>query len=274
MSNNDYSLSFISQENFERHIKETINTYGNNLNAINLDSFNKNIIDPIKLLFDKEVFQQSFEETISFELQRQRDKSNTNAIGYFHQNMFKHIGGCSVPNQVWDVIFEGKYNIPNQGRNTITGKEYKKIYVEMKNKHNTMNSSSAQKTYMKMRDKINDDDDCVCMLVEAIAQASRDETWGITLDGKKTENKRIRRVSIDRFYKITTGIDDAFYQICLQLPKTIKKLISEKAIKTIGKDTVIGELRKKHPDTLTALYLLAFKTYEGFDGITSYTNYE
>lgn len=259
MSNNEYSLSFISQEDFEHHVKETLETYDNSLNAIDLASFNSNIVDPIKLLFDKEVFRQSFEETISFELQRQRDKSNTNAIGYFHQNMFKYIDGCRVPDHGWDVIVDGKD---------------RKIYVEMKNKHNTMNSSSTQKTYMRMQNQILTDDNCICMLVEAIAPVSRDISWGVSLDGTSIKNERIRRVSMDRFYKITTGIDDAFYQMCLQLPKTIKKLISEKTIKTVGKDTVIDELREKHPDTLMALYLLAFSTYEGFDKITPDTTSE
>lgn len=253
MSNNDYSLSFISQEDFENHVKETLETYDKSLNTIDLASFNSNIVDPIKLLFDKEVFHRSFEETISFELQRQRDKSNTNAIGYFHQNMFKYIDGCRVPDHGWDVIVDGKDG---------------KIYVEMKNKHNTMNSSSTQKTYMRMQNQILTDDNCICMLVEAIAPVSRDISWGVSLDGTSIKNERIRRVSMDRFYEITTGIDDAFYHMCLQLPKTIKKLISEKIIKTVGKDTVIDELREKHPDTLTALYLLAFSTYEGFDKIT------
>lgn len=35
----------------------------------------------------------------------------------------------------------------------------------------------------------------------------------------------------------------------------------------VGIDTVIDELRDKNPDLLKALYLLAFKEYEGFDKI-------
>lgn len=63
---------------------------------------------------------------------------------------------------------------------------------------------------------------------------------------------------------MTTGVRNAFYQMCIQLPKTIKKLISEDAIKMVQEDTVIDELKKINPDMLTALYLLAFGTYEGF----------
>ena len=84
---NDYNLTFITQKDFEKHVKDTLDSYGSSLNAIDLQAFNSNVIDPIKLLFDKEVFRQTFDETIRQELQRQRDKHNNNAIGYFHQNI-------------------------------------------------------------------------------------------------------------------------------------------------------------------------------------------
>ena len=43
--------------------------------------------DPVKLIFDKTVYQASWEEIISNEIFRQRDKSNNNDIGYFHQRI-------------------------------------------------------------------------------------------------------------------------------------------------------------------------------------------
>ncbi len=36
------------------------------------------------------------------------------------------------------------------------------VYVEMKNKHNTMNSASAGKTYIKMQNQFLSNDDCAC----------------------------------------------------------------------------------------------------------------
>ena len=84
----DYSLSFISQEDFERHVAMTISSYNESLKSIDLDKFNHNIIDPIKLTFDKALFRKTIEEIIELEIHRQRDKSNSNAIGYFHQNIF------------------------------------------------------------------------------------------------------------------------------------------------------------------------------------------
>lgn len=244
-----YNLSFISQKDFESHVAKTIDIYNSRLASINLRDFNNNVIDPIKLLFDKSVYKKSFDEVISLELHRQRDKSNTNAIGYFHQNMFKYIANCTVPKQGWDVIYFGNnFN----------------IYVEMKNKHNTMNSSSAQKTYIQMQNQIINTPNDYCYLVEVIAPTSRNIPWGCSVNGTHVENNHIRRVSIDQFYKIVTGVDDAFYQICQQLPKTINKLISSNTVPTVKSDTVIDELKQINPDTLSALYMLAFETYEGF----------
>ena len=248
--NNMFSLSFISQADFEEHVSRTIETYNKSLKSINLDSFNSNIVDPIKLLFDKSVYDKTFEEIISLELHRQRDKSNTNAIGYFHQNIFQYFKNCIVPDKGWDVIY--------------TGDGYK-IYVEMKNKHNTMNSSSSQKTYIQMQNQILKTPNDYCFLVEALAPTSRNIRWGCSIDGVHVEDKRIRRVSMDQFYKIVTGVDDAFYQLCQQLPITIEKLIKSGNAPKLEKDTVIDELKAKNPDLLKALYLLAFEKYEGFE---------
>lgn len=84
--NRDYKLDFISQRGFENHVTNTLKQYKETLKSINLERFNSNLIDPIKLLFDKNVFNKSFEEIIKLEIHRQRDKTNSNIIGYFHQN--------------------------------------------------------------------------------------------------------------------------------------------------------------------------------------------
>lgn len=248
-----YIISFISEENFDKHVANTLRSYNASLASVNLNSFNSNIIDPIKLLFDKNVYNKTFDEIIELEIHRQRDKSNTNAIGYFHQNMFKYIKNCIVPDHGWDVIYKCQ-----DGTN---------IYVEMKNKHNTMNSSSGQKTYIQMQNQILKTPNDKCFLVETIAPVSRNIKWGCSLDGCHVEDERIRRISMDIFYKIVTGIDNAFYQICKQLPITIRKLISSHEVKIVEPDTVIDQLKEKNPDTLMALYLLAFKTYEGFKNV-------
>lgn len=245
-----WDLDFIDRNDFKKHVSDTIKTYDNTLKGIDLHSFNSNIIDPIKLTFDSKVYRKTIEEVIENELVRQRDKTNTNAIGYFHQNLFKYIDNCEVPNVGFDVI----YTRPNGSR----------VYVEMKNKHNTMNSSAAQKTFLKMTTQILNDDNCDCYLVEIIAKRSQNIVWKVSLDYERVSNDHIKRVSIDKFYEEVTGDKDAFYKICKQLPIIIDEIISENNEFAVEDDTVISELRSTNPDILKSLYMLAFSTYEGF----------
>ncbi len=246
-----YNISFIKQAYFEKHVAQTIASYNETLKSVNLTKFNSNIIDPIKLTFDKALFKKSIEEIIELEIHRQRDKSNTNAIGYFHQYMFKYIANCEVPPRGFDII--------------VTQKDGTKIYVEMKNKHNTMNSSSGQKTYIGMQNQILNYPNDMCFLVETIAKHSQNIVWRCSINNRPVMHDKIRRVSIDKFYEIVTGIPDAFYQICKQLPITIEKLIKTDVVDTVEKDTVIDELKEKNPNLLKAIYLLAFETYNGFN---------
>ena len=85
---NTYNLGFISDVDIFQHVKNTVEKYRF---VINLKAFNKNIIDPIKLTFDAKIYGKTIDEVIEAEVLRQLDKSNTNHIGYFHQNIFSFI---------------------------------------------------------------------------------------------------------------------------------------------------------------------------------------
>lgn len=263
-----WKLSFISEEEFIGHVQATIEKYGEKLQSFDLKRFNKNIIDPIKLIFDKTVYGSSWEEIVSSEIFRQRDKSNNNDIGYFHQRIFQYIENCEVPNTGWDVIYTNENGIP-----MTDGGMVKTVYVEMKNKHNTMNSASAGKTFIKMQNQLLQDDDCACFLVEAIAQKSQNIKWETTVDKQKVGHKLIRRVSLDQFYAIVTGQEDAFYQMCMILPETIQKAVNAMDSAIVPNDTVMDELRKiatqyggKNDDLAIAMavYMLGFGGYKGF----------
>lgn len=267
-----WTLDFISEEDFMEHVKETIKKYGNKLEPYDVKRFNKNIVDPIKLIFDKFVYCTNWNETINNEIFRQRDKANNNDIGYFHQGIFKYIKNCRVPNvgeeDGWDVIYEGDEPIEIETVGKVS-----RIFVEMKNKHNTMNSASAAKTFIKMQSQLLNDDDCACFLVEAIAQHSQNIKWETTVDRKRVGHKLIRRVSIDKFYELVTGRKDAFYQICMHLPEVIRKVVSQLQNSTIPDDTVMIELMNIAKDKgiednelaiALAIYTLGFKEYNGF----------
>lgn len=240
-----YKLNFISDKDIFNHVKNTVSGYRFDINLI---KFNKNLIDPIKLTFDSGIYGKNIEDVVESEVIRQIDKSNTNLIGYFHQNIFNYIGdGWSVPVEGWDIVHEKE-----------------KIFVEMKNKHNTMNSSSSKNTYIRMLDQLVNESDSTCMLVEVIAKNSQNISWDTTVDKKKVSNKRIRRVSIDKFYELVTGDTLAFKKLCEILPKVIDDVVKSITLDNES-NTVVSELEKISPNLLKSLYLLSFKKYEGFN---------
>lgn len=247
----NYNLGFISDEDIFQHVKDTVSQYRR---SINLRQFNKNIIDPIKLTFDSKIYGQTMMQTIESECIRQIDKTNNNRIGYFHQNLFKYAGnGWVVP----DNGDKGGFDVLNEDLH---------IFVEMKNKHNTMNRSSSSDTYVKMQNKILKDDQATCMLVETIAKRSQNIVWRLTINKNgRTEaysHDRIRRVSMDKFYDIVFGEKDAFFKLCKALPCILDDVIANDKSAMLH-NTVYDELDKT--DFYKSLYLLAFKTYEGFD---------
>lgn len=271
-----WTLSFIGEEDFTHHVRATIEKYGEKLEPFDLRRFNRNIIDPVKLVFDKIVYRSTWNEIVGNEIFRQRDKSNNNDIGYFHQRIFQYIANCHVPinGEVggWDVIYENGEGIDIPGANSV-----RRVYVEMKNKHNTMNSASASKTFIKMQNQLLTDDDCACFLVEAIAPSSQNVKWETTVDGQRVGHKLIRRVSLDRFYALVTGEDDAFFQMCMVLPSVITKVVDNLEGSLVLRDTVIDELRTmaarfdvgtEDLSLTMAVYMLGFGNYLGFDALS------
>ncbi len=239
-----YDLGFISNLDLYNHVQETVKKYRF---KVDLAEFNKNLIDPIKLTFDAKVYHKTVLEVVEHEVVRQVDKSNTNHIGYFHQNIFRYIGDG------WDVPENG-YDVVNARR---------AYFVEMKNKHNTMNSSSSQKTYMRMQNTLLSTPQATCLLVEVIATQSQNIPWQMSLDGKSIVNKKIRRVSIDKFYELVTGNRLAFKQLCETLPNVIDDVVKANDF-SVESNSVVKELKKISPNLLKSLYLLSFKQYEGF----------
>lgn len=245
-----WNLNFISQADYKKHVKQYFSLINSETQATDLKEFNKNIIDPIKLTFSFFVSGENIEHIIDAEIARQVDKSINNHIGFFHQNLFKYIDGWHVPKEKFDIV-----------------NDEETIFVELKNKHNTMNSSSAQNTYIKMQDKIiealNAGKEVTCMLVEVIARRNQDIKWQINIEGESTSKEAIRRVSIDKFYEIATGDPYAFRKIVSWLPITLKNIIVEENPEI--ENTAIIEALTKEKSFFRSLYGLAFDSYQGFD---------
>ncbi len=200
-----YDLGFISDEDIYKHVKETVARYSA---TIDLASFNKNIIDPIKLTFDAKVYGRTMEEVIASECIRQMDKSNNNHIGYFHQNLFRYAGnGWSVPAEGFDVVNEERH-----------------IFVEMKNKPNEMSKKIQRLILMRMFDKLIRDRKAICYMVDFSATEKIEMPWMVKLDGYEYYDDRLRYCSIDKFYEIAFGVNDSYQTLCNTLPLVVSEI--------------------------------------------------
>ena len=172
-------------------------------------------------------------------------------------------GVCVSPNQnIFRYIGGGDWEVPDQGYDIVNLKQ--QIFVEMKNKHNTMNSSSSQKTYMRMQNTLLKNESAVCMLVEVIAANSQNMPWVASMDGVRVAHEKIRRVSIDKFYEIVTGDQFAFKKLCEILPRVIEDVVASIQIAE-SSNTVLNELKKIDSNLLKSIYLMSFKKYQGFN---------
>lgn len=242
-----YNLKFISREVLKNHINDYVDQYIQTTKQITLLQFNSNKIDAIKLIFDsKVVYDGNYKSTINAEVSRQLDKSRSNIIGYFHQNIFKYI----YPEKGWYVPISG-FDVANDKLH---------IYAEIKNKHNTMNDASTAETLNRLKNKPDTDSMATCYLVEVISKRSKNEVWNI----RGNTNHRIRKISMDCFYEIVTGESDAFYQLYRVLPGIIDEIMLEKLSGENTSNSEIITKLLKTDDVEEALGTLSFETYKGF----------
>lgn len=245
-------LKFIKTSDLKKIIHALWDIYNS---SVNIKNIYKNIIDPIKMNFDYYFLNTSVKDLLYFEILRQQDKTRTNAIGYFHQNIFQYIKGWFVPTKGWDVI--------NDDQN---------IFCEIKNKHNTMNSSSQKNTIIRMLNQISKDSTFQCYIIQIISKNSQNKTWSVTLDNKKIENERIRILSIDKFYELITHDQNSFFLLINKINEILKSMFSQshniKHASHVKQNVIVHFQNMEDLTLLKHLYQKAFKNYLGLDQIT------
>lgn len=212
-------VSFISDEDLLRCIKELHQAYEKCKRNSTVTKFYSNKVDPIKFQFDMAFNEIDEEAYIKSEIARQDDKTISNAIGVFQQSLLGCIAGIN------DLGVGNGCDISNAAGT---------IFAEIKNKHNTMNSSSAEATFQKLQAVADSHPNATCYLVQIIAKYSIDELWEGSFNHKYYSHPRVRIISGDKFYALLTGIPDAFYQLCEAIPKAIQDYLNSIAISSVG----------------------------------------
>lgn len=247
-------LNFITDEHLLSCIANLHNAYLKAKNNITKKNFYSNKVDTIKLTFDAKFNDINEEKLIQSEILRQIDKSINNSIGTFHEQILGGINGYEAGNL-------SGYDIKATD-NTL--------FADIKNKHNTMNSSAAEALFQKLARYANDYKKAKCYWVQILAKGSFCELWSGDINGKEYSHSRVYKISGDQFYALLSGQEDAMFQLYKALPTAIKDYLkSVEETEEIAENSALEEIKSKTKTSKrTVLDQITFENYSyylGFD---------
>jgi hypothetical protein len=247
-------LNFISDEHLLDCIANLHKSYAKAKQNIDKKKFYANKVDTIKLTFDSKFNSMDEATLIQSEIMRQIDKSINNSIGTFHEQILGGIAGYEV----------GK----------LSGFDIKAtddtLFADIKNKHNTMNSSSAEALFQKLSRYADDYKKAKCYWVQILAKGSFNEHWKGDINGKEYGHSRVFKISGDQFYALLSGEKDALFQLYTVLPHAIDDYLNSLGYKEeIIENSALGEIQakaKKSGNTIIdQITSDNYRSYLGFD---------
>jgi hypothetical protein len=185
-------VEFITDEHFLNCIKNLHSSYEKAKERISKNKFYKNKIDTIKLTFDSKFNNIDEKNIVETEILRQIDKSINNSIGTFHEQILGGIKGYEV----------GKLSGFDIKANDNT------LFADIKNKHNTMNSSAAEALFQKLARYADDYKQAKCYWVQILAKSSFTEHWKGDINGKEYSHSRVYKISGDQFYAMLSLVGE------------------------------------------------------------------
>ncbi|MDT8414597.1 MAG: Eco47II family restriction endonuclease [Flavobacteriaceae bacterium] len=247
-------LNFITDAHLLTCIGNLHNAYLKAKNNITKKNFYSNKVDTIKLTFDAKFNDIDEEKLIQSEILRQIDKSINNSIGTFHEQILGGIKGYEAGNL-------SGYDIKATD-NTL--------FADIKNKHNTMNSSAAEALFQKLKRYADDYKQAKCYWVQILAKGSFCELWSGDINGKEYSHSRVYKISGDQFYALLSGQQDAMFQLYKALPSAIKDYLkSVEETEEIAENSALEEIKSKtQTSKRTVLDQITFENYSyylGFD---------
>jgi hypothetical protein len=221
---------------------------------ITKENFYSNKVDTIKLTFDSKF--NNIDETtlIQSEILRQIDKSINNSIGTFHEQILGGIKNFEV-GKLSGFDIKAKDNT---------------LFADIKNKHNTMNSSSAEALFQKLSRYANDYKKAKCYWVQILAKGSFCELWKGDINGKEYSHSRVLKISGDKFYALLSGQEDALFKLYKILPFAIKDYLNAiNKIEVMNKNSALEEIKTETKSTKRSILdQVTFENYGyylGFD---------
>ena len=246
-------LNYISDEHLFQCIENLHRSYEKAKANISKKKFYNNKIDTIKLTFDAQFNHLDEKTLIKTEITRQIDKSINNSIGTFHEQILGGIKGYE--------------------RGDHSGYDIKAIdntlFADIKNKHNTMNSSSAESLFQKLSHYADTHKKAKCYWVQILAKSSFLENWKGEINGKEYSHSRVYKISGDQFYKLLSGNEHALFDLYQVLPRAIKDFLKEKTDSNQTTNSALEEItassQKSNRSILDEITFENYSYYLGFD---------
>ncbi|MCJ7572588.1 MAG: Eco47II family restriction endonuclease [Candidatus Thermoplasmatota archaeon] len=203
-------VGFVSDEHFLDCVKWVCRAYPHNPDEIDMEKLQRNTIDPFKVVFDLMNGNMGVDSWLKNESIRQNDKTINNTIGEFHQKLLGGVNG-------WDNLGVG------DDSKVDLRKSDKTIFIELKNKWNTMNSDATEQCRKKLERAVADNPDAIAYWAYIISQngTSGESTW--YYHGKT--DVKVKKVWGKRVYELVTGNVDALENTWKALPLAIKDII-------------------------------------------------
>jgi Eco47II restriction endonuclease len=246
-------VDFITDDHLLQGIANLHKAYLKAKSNVDKKNFYANKVDTIKLTFDAKFNDINEESLIQAEVLRQIDKSINNSIGTFHEHILGGIKGFEV----------GKLSGFDIKANDDT------LFADIKNKHNTMNSSSAESLFQKLARYADDYKKAKCYWVQILAKNSFNELWKGEINGKEYSHSRIYKISGDQFYALLSGQEDALFQLYKILPNAISDYLEsiEKRRSKTGNsalDEIKAEIVWSQRSILDQITYENYNYYQGF----------
>ena len=246
-------LSFISDEHLLSCIENLHKSYLKAKANVSKKKFYKNKIDTIKLTFDAKFNDLDEETLIKTEINRQIDKSINNSIGTFHEQILGGITGYEMGN--------------------LSGFDIKAtdntLFADLKNKHNTMNSSSAESLFQKLAKYADTYKQANCYWVQVLAKSSFNEKWFGEINGKEYSHSRVFKISGDQFYKLLSGKENALCELYQVLPQAISDYLSKQESESSQNNSALEEIsissKESKRSILNEITFENYNYYLGFD---------
>lgn len=195
------------------------------------DQLSRNVIDPFSAAFSMILCNMTSTDWQHHEINRQVDKSLSNAVGVFHQQILSNIPG-------W-------MDLNNTNQVDLVNDELK-IIAELKNKHNTLNAAGTITLYKKLSELVNSKSSIYKGYTAYYVTIIPKQPNGVdelfypsdnALGERCKEDAKIKKMDGKRFYSLATGNENALHDLFTVIPKVISAIksvtIAKRDIETI-----------------------------------------